>query len=55
MKFKIPETLDGLTREQLVELESKAIEAFDAIRDDPKLDAKGMADQIGRASCRERV
>lgn len=43
MKFKIPETLDGLTREQLVDLESKAIEAFDAIRDDPKLDAAGMA------------
>ena len=48
MKFKIPETLDGLTREQLVDLESKAIEAFDATRDDPKLDAKGWA-QLAKA------
>lgn len=44
MKFKIPETLDGLTREQLVDLESKAIEAFDARRDDPNLDAAGMTE-----------
>src|SRR5262245_11702450 len=44
VKFKIPETLEGLTRAQLVELETKAIESFDATRDDENLDAKGMAE-----------
>ena len=43
VKFKIPQTLDGLTREQLVELETQAVAAFDEQRDDPKLNADGMS------------
>jgi hypothetical protein len=43
VKFKIPQTIDGLSRDKLVELESAAIAAFDEQRDDPKLDADGMA------------
>ncbi|WP_349876186.1 major capsid protein [Micromonospora sp. HUAS YX12] len=43
MDFQIPPSLDGLDLDALTELESQAVAAFDALRDDPALDADGLA------------
>ncbi|MEV7267806.1 major capsid protein [Micromonospora aurantiaca] len=43
MDFQIPPSLDGLDLDALTELESQAVVAFDALRDDPALDADGLA------------
>lgn len=42
-EFEIPEGLDGLDLEQLGQLESDAVVAFDALRDDPELNSEGLA------------
>lgn len=43
MDFEIPESLDGLDLDALSQLETDAVAAFDALRDDPNLDAAGLA------------
>ncbi|MFG1660698.1 major capsid protein [Micromonospora chersina] len=43
MDFQIPPSLDGLDLDALTELENQAVGAFDALRDDPALDADGLA------------
>ncbi|WP_233600846.1 MULTISPECIES: major capsid protein [Micromonospora] len=43
MDFQIPPSLDGLDLDALTELENQAVAAFDALRDDPALDADGLA------------
>ncbi|WP_435586200.1 major capsid protein [Micromonospora aurantiaca (nom. illeg.)] len=43
MDFQIPSSLDGLDLDALTELENQAVAAFDALRDDPALDADGLA------------
>ncbi|MFI7283115.1 major capsid protein [Micromonospora chersina] len=43
MDFQIPPSLDGLDLDALTELQSQAVAAFDALRDDPALDADGLA------------
>lgn len=41
--FEIPESLDGLDLEALAQLETDAVTAFDTLRDDPALNADGLA------------
>lgn len=43
MEFEIPSSLDGLDLDALSQLEADAVAAFDALRDDPNLDAAGLA------------
>lgn len=43
MEFEIPASLDGLDLDALSDLETAAVAAFDALRDDPALDAAGLA------------
>ncbi|MFF0467595.1 major capsid protein [Micromonospora zamorensis] len=43
MEFEIPGSLDGLDLDALGQLETQAVAAFDALRDDPALDAAGLA------------
>ncbi|SCL70451.1 hypothetical protein GA0070606_5403 [Micromonospora citrea] len=43
MDFEIPSSLDGLDLDALTELENQSVAAFDALRDDPSLDADGLA------------
>ncbi|SCG15515.1 hypothetical protein GA0070610_1749 [Micromonospora echinofusca] len=42
MEFEIPGSLDGLDLDALGQLETQAVAAFDALRDDPALDAAGL-------------
>lgn len=43
MEFEVPQSLDGHDLDALSQLETQAVAAFDALRDDPALDDDGLA------------
>lgn len=55
VEFEIPQSLDGLDLGALNELETQAVEAFDALRDDPALNADGLARLRALATCVQSV